>query len=60
MVKSPVNVAATPVIFWTVISGLPESPAAVPVMLSLAVINPAPLVNWLLFVGIVGVLVKLS
>ena len=53
------NVAATPVILRMEISGVPESPAAVPVILSLAVINPAPLVNWLLFVGIVGVLVKL-
>ena len=43
----------------TVIFGVPDNPPAVPDVFPLLVIYPAPFVNWLLFVGIVGVLVKL-
>ena len=35
----------------TEILGLPVNPADVPVILSLAVINPAPFVSWLVFVN---------
>ena len=54
-VTLPLNVPVAAFSPLIVILGVPVNPADVPVILALAVIKLEPFVNWLLFVGIVGV-----